>query len=331
MSDIGNYYGSFESAEELEANGNLLEAAIEYWLCTQYYEHGEFPTMPDTSLESKASSKLKRLQSKLPYAPLSKTSFIKGFQCLKALWLYRNKYDQRFVPPEVQQKFNIGHIIGEMAQHLFPNGIDASHFESVQSQLRYLQTRTPLKVPDMPFRLKQNLWLKQTKGALERNELDVYEAAFLYDGVFAAVDVLHLEKSGDYIAYEVKSSYDIKDVYIHDCALQYYVISHNIKLADMYLVYPDEEYVKSLGIEIEKLNINNCDVEKLFIKKSIHNEILAMQPTIEVELKKIKLILSQIIEPKQNMGEQCGNPYECDFLHYCSSQKRKGIFSFLSK
>lgn len=74
MSDFGNYYGSYESATELEANGNFLMAAIEYWMCIQYAEHGEFPVVPDTSLESKAHVKLRELQSKLPYAPLSKTS-----------------------------------------------------------------------------------------------------------------------------------------------------------------------------------------------------------------------------------------------------------------
>ncbi|MBR3454433.1 MAG: hypothetical protein IKH26_03835 [Bacteroidaceae bacterium] len=54
MSDLGNYYGSFEAAEELEKNGYKLTAALEYWMCTQYAEHGEFPWVPDLSLESKS-------------------------------------------------------------------------------------------------------------------------------------------------------------------------------------------------------------------------------------------------------------------------------------
>lgn len=176
MSDIGNFYGCFEHAEELEANGDVLNAAIEYWMCTQYAEHGEFPVAPDTSLELKAGNKWKRLQSKLPYAPLSKTTFIKGCQCLKALWLYRNKYDQRVVPPDVQQKFNVGHIIGALAQHLFPSGFDASLFPVLQECLDSLQKRTPLNVPNLPYRLKQNLWLKQTQDAINRKDQDIYEA-----------------------------------------------------------------------------------------------------------------------------------------------------------
>lgn len=318
MSDFGNYYGSFESAQEHEASGDLLMAAIEYWMCIQYAEHGEFPVVPDTSLESKAHDKLRKLQSKLPYAPLSKTSFIKGCQCLKALWLYRNKYDQRFVSDELQKKFNTGHTIGEFAQHLFPLGTDASAFPELQCQLKILQGKTPLQVPNLPYKLKQNLWLRQTQDALNDSIKDIYEAAFTFNDVFAAVDILHTTDSG-HIAYEVKSSFDVKDVYIHDCALQYYVISHNIGLQDIFLVYPDEDYVNSLGLGIDELTSENCDLQKLFIRKSILNDVLEMQYSIEQELKTIKPILSQKSEPKIDMGEQCSSPYECDFKRYCSN------------
>lgn len=321
MSDFGNYYGSYESATELEANGNFLMAAIEYWMCIQYAQHGEFPVVPDTSLESKAYDKLRKLQSSLPYAPLSKTTFIKGCQCLKALWLYRNKYDQRFVSDELQKKFNTGHTIGELAQHLFPLGTDASAFKILLHQLKVLQGKTPLQIPSLPYKLKQNLWLRQTQDALNDGIKDIYEAAFTFNDVFAAVDILHSTEDG-YVAYEVKSSFDVKDVYIHDCALQYYVISHNIGIQDMFLVYPDEDYVNSLGISIDDLTIENRDIEKLFIKKSILNEVLALQSTIEEELKTIKPILSQRNEPKIAMSEHCFQPYGCDFYRYCTIKSK---------
>ena len=330
MSDIGRYYGSFDLAKSYETDGDILMAAVEYWMCTQFADHGEFPVLPDTSLATKAAIKTKKLQSKLPYAPLSKTTFIKGCQCLKALWLYRNKYDQRYVSPEVQQKFKVGHIIGELAQHLFPGGYDASLFPDIQLKLQSLQVRTPLQVPNLPYRIRQNLWLRQTREGIKSNNKDIYEAAFTYDDVFAAVDILHVNSNGN-VAYEVKSSYDVKDVYIHDSALQYYVMSHNIGLSDMFLVYPDEEYVKSLGIEIDQLNENNCDVHRLFIKKSIIAEVLALQETINAELKQIKPVISQLTEPRINMGEQCEIPYVCDFQQYCTKAKSTGLFSFLKK
>lgn len=318
MSDTIRYYNSFKAATDYEDEGNNLMAAVEYWMCTQFADHGEFPVLPDTSLATKAAIKTKKLQSKLPYAPLSKTTFIKGCQCLKALWLYRNKYDQRYVSPEVQQKFKVGHIIGELAQHLFPGGYDASLFPDIQLKLQSLQGRTPLQVPNLPYRIRQNLWLRQTREGIKSNNKDIYEAAFTYDDVFAAVDILHVNSNGN-VAYEVKSSYDVKDVYIHDSALQYYVMNHNIDLTDMFLVYPDEEYVQSLGIDIDKLTIGNCDLGRLFIKKSIISDVLSMQKQIEEELKAIKPILYQRKEPKIDVGEQCENPYECEFKKYCTN------------
>ncbi len=317
MSDIVNYYDSFESAQRLEENGHLLHAAIEYWMCTQYGEHGEFPYMPDTSLEDKAYKRWMKIQSKLPYAQLSKTTFIKGCQCPKALWLYLNKYKCRYVSDEIQRKFDTGHVVGELAQHLFPSGYDASHFPILQMRLNALRGKTPLTVPGLPARLRQGLWVCQTQEALARNEKDIYEAAFRHNDVFAALDILHATDHG-YEAYEVKSSYMVKDVYIHDCALQYYVMSHHIDLTDIFLVYPDEEYVKSLGVELIDLTLENCDVQRLFIKKSILNEVLALQETIEAELKALQPILKQQAEPKIDTGEQCTNPYSCEFHHYCT-------------
>ena len=317
MSDFGNYYGSFESATEFEAEGNLLMAALDYWMCIQYAEHGEFPVVPDTSLELKAKMKLKKLMSKLPYASLSKTTFIKGCQCLKALWLYRNKYDQRSVSKVTLQKFQAGHVVGELARSLFPSGVDASQFAVVQNNLNFLRARTPLQIPNLPYRIKQNLWLRQTQEAITSKAKDIYEAAFTHDNVFAAVDILHQDQDA-YIAYEVKSTHELKDVFIHDCALQYYVISHNIALKDFFLVYLNKDYVNSLGISVSELTLENCDINQLFVKESVLQNVLLLQDQVEKELRQIAPLLIQRNEPKIEMGTHCHAPYECDFLTYCS-------------
>lgn len=55
MSDFGNYYGSFQAAKKRDEKGDLLRAAIEYFMCMQYYHHGEFPMGPDYSLLKEAS------------------------------------------------------------------------------------------------------------------------------------------------------------------------------------------------------------------------------------------------------------------------------------
>lgn len=319
MSDIGNYYYSYDNAHEFKTHGDPLMAAIEYWKCIQYAENGDFFEMPDLSMEVKAMLNLKILQARLPFAPLSKTMFLKGCHCRKALWLYKNKYDQRYVSFRMQQELDTSRVVRELAQQLFPSGTDVSVFPKLQHQLKVLQGKTPLQLPNLPYKLKQNLWLRQTKAAIKDGVKDIYEAAFTYKKVFAAVDILHAEGDG-FVAYEVKSGFGVNDLYIHDCALKYYVMNHNIQLDDMFLMYLNEEYVNSLGISIDSLTVEDCDIQQLFIKKSILNEVVAMQSTIKKELKKIKPILSRKTEPKVDVGDQCIIPYACEFHHYCYDQ-----------
>jgi hypothetical protein len=321
MSDLGNYYGSFETAEELEKNGNKLTAALEYWMCTQYAEHGEFPWVPDLSLESKAWARYRKILNKQPYSPLSKTTFIKGCQCLKALWLYKNKYDKRYVSPEVEQKLHLGHHMGKLAQQLFEHGVDASTFPDLQHRLHILQGKTPLQVPNIPFRLKQNLWLERTQELIDDKTTFIYEAAFSHNSVFSAVDILHHSEDG-FIAYEVKNATEIRDVFIHDCALQYYVMSHNIDVKDFFLVYTNENYLQTLDTPIEKLTPENCDLNQLFIRKSVIKEVQTLQETVEKELISIKDVLHQKDEPAVAVGPQCISPYECEFKYYCSKTIR---------
>lgn len=90
----------------------------------QYFEDSDFPYGMDAETARMALSKSLKLQKKLKYAYLSKTTYIKGCQCLKALWLYKNRYNIRRVSEETQEKFNRGHIIGDLAQKLFPQGQD---------------------------------------------------------------------------------------------------------------------------------------------------------------------------------------------------------------
>jgi len=58
---------------------------------------------------------------------LSKTSFIKGLQCHKALFLYKHYPQLRDpIPPARQALFSRGHDVGALAHQLFPGGVDAS-------------------------------------------------------------------------------------------------------------------------------------------------------------------------------------------------------------
>ncbi len=74
MSDFGNYYGSFQAAKEWDEKGDLLRAAIEFFMCMQYYHHGEFPMAPDYSLLKEAKEKYHWYKNDFDNAPLSKST-----------------------------------------------------------------------------------------------------------------------------------------------------------------------------------------------------------------------------------------------------------------
>lgn len=58
---------------------------------------------------------------------LSKTSLLKGLQCPKQLYLYKYLYDLMDEISKSQQIiFDTGHYVGQLAQNLFPNGVDCS-------------------------------------------------------------------------------------------------------------------------------------------------------------------------------------------------------------
>ena len=120
----------------------------------------------------------------LPRHILSKSTFLKGCQCPKALYLYKHQPQLRSKISEQQQAiFDRGTNVGELSRQLFPGGTDAS--------------------PDTPFKYQESVLL--TQNLIKNGVGIIYEAAFQYDGVLAAIDIL-VKKSGKWKAYEVKSS-----------------------------------------------------------------------------------------------------------------------------
>ena len=152
------------------------------------------------------------------------------------------------------------------------------------------------------------------------HEHTVYEAAFAYNDVFAAIDILAKGGNG-HIGYEVKSSKSITETLLKDCALQYYVISKNCKLEDFFLVYVNEQYLDEIQIQLGQLKESNVDIGRLFIKESVLSRILPLQEKIRSKIEFCKSVLSGG-EPSVKMGNQCTYPYECMFTQYCKNADR---------
>ena len=164
---------------------------------------------------------------------LSKSTFIRSLQCLKSLYLYKNRNFLRDKLSEEQQAiFKRGTKVGVYAQDLFPGGINLQ--------------------PKSPSQYRKSL--ENTRKAIEENTADIiYEATFQSDRVLVILDIL-VKKDNKYYAYEVKSSKSISKTYINDAALQYHVITNaGIKLEDIFIIHIDENYQRNGDINIHKL------------------------------------------------------------------------------
>ena len=218
---------------------------------------------------------------------LSKSTYVKGCQCEKALWLNKHKPELKDKITDKQQHiFDNGHAVGYLAQKLFPNGIDLEQNYNHRDYETSLQKMTEL---------------------LKLENVSIYEAPFLYNEVLSIMDVLNI-KDGKAIAYEVKSSTSVTDCYLKDCALQYYVMTHSgLQLEDFNIVYVNNQYVKN----------GELDLNEFFIIESVLERILELQPDVEANIEKFKSVLELAEVPEIGIGPQCEDPYTCPFKSHC--------------
>lgn len=217
---------------------------------------------------------------------LSKSTFIRGLQCEKSLYLYKHHFGLKDpMSPSIQAVFNQGINIGLLAQLLFPNGVDASpenHFKMVES-------------------------VGKTQDFISKGESIIYEATFLYNDVLAALDILVKDKEG-WKAYEVKSSTKVSETYVKDAAIQYYtIINSGIDIKDISIVYINNQYIKK----------GELDIHQFFAIKSIYNQVLEFLPHIPNEVTRLKNIIESPEVPYVDIGPHCSEPYECDFIGTC--------------
>lgn len=210
-----------------------------------------------------------------------------GCQCPKRLWLHKYKLEVRDEEDEAQTAiFQSGTDVGMLARKLFPGGVDAS--------------------PETPYLYQQSV--ADTARYIAQGKKVIYEAAFQYEGLLCAVDILVLHR-GKWFAYEVKSSTKVKQEHIPDASFQYYVItSAGLELKDFSIVYLNNKYIKR----------GPLDIKQLFTPESILESVLEQQTFIaekSVDLKKI--LQNRVVMPVIEVGTQCNKPYACNFQDFC--------------
>ncbi len=217
---------------------------------------------------------------------LSKSSFIRGVQCEKHLYLYKYHYNEMDQLSDMQKAiFKRGTDVGKLAQQHYPGGIDASP----KSQFEYDKA------------------VKHTAELLAKKQKVIYEASFNFSSVLSVADIVVNEKSGLKI-FEVKSSTSISETYIRDAALQYWVISNcGYKIKDFSITYINNQYLRK----------GKLDINELFITESVLKLILPLQKWVEENVIRFKEVLAKRKIPVIDIGEHCYDPYTCGFYEYC--------------
>lgn len=231
------------------------------------------------------------------YTPyLSKSRFIKGLQCHKALWLLTHRPELKAEISEQQQAtFDTGTEVGQLAQQLFPGGFE---------------------VPYEGLSIAEQI--ERTQQLIASGAENIFEASFSFNNVFVKADILH-RVGNSWRLGEVKSSTKVKDVYLNDVAVQYQVITGcGIRLESTGLVLIDTSYVRQGDIE----------PQKLFTWIDVSGQVRDRQQSIVEEIVKLKSMLTGS-EPCIDIGPYCSDPYECDFAGHCWAHiPENSIFDF---
>jgi hypothetical protein len=213
---------------------------------------------------------------------LTKSKYINGLQCSRLLWISVNAKEKLPEVDEAKQKlFDEGHIVGEFAKKLFPNGID---------------------IEDEDF--SKNI--EETKKLLEENK-PLFEPAFLIDRLYSRADILEPTKDGKWDIVEVKSSTEVKNVNIQDVAFQRYVYERaGLKINKCFLLHINNQYVKQ----------GDVDPKELFIKEDISTKV-AEEIKLVPEMVEQMLDIIDSKEPVVKIGDFCNKPYECSMKENC--------------
>lgn len=218
---------------------------------------------------------------------LSKSTYIKGEQCEKALFLFKNRpFLRDKLSMEQRAKFKRGTDVGILAQQLFPGGINMTPGSPTQFSKKAAETLKNLTNPAINV---------------------MYEAVFQYDDTLIMLDII--VRDGDkWRAIEVKSSLSISQTYMKDAALQYYVLKGcEVPLSDIQLMYINADYVKN----------GDLDLSQLFVFQSVKDYAEQYQDVIIKNIAHFKDIIKQPHSPKIPIGDQCDTPYRCEFHGHC--------------
>jgi hypothetical protein len=216
---------------------------------------------------------------------LSKSRFAAGVQCHKLLWWKAHEPGAVELQPDkvLQDRFDQGTQVGELARSRFPGGM----------------------LIDLPHNAVAER-LDRTRAALDAGFPVIFEASFVADDTFAALDVLERLDQG-FRLIEVKSSSSLKDEHVPDAAVQTHV-------------------ARQAGVDVRAVEIMHLNKEyrfpdqgDLFARADVTGLVEQVLPGVPAEIASQLDVLRGPL-PEVAIGLHCYEPRECPFIKRCWPQ-----------
>ncbi len=223
-----------------------------------------------------------------PIQRLSKSQYLTGLQCVKALWLHRHRPD--LAAPITEQKqwlFDSGHEVGRLAQACFDDGhlIDEPYYATDQA-------------------------ITATDRAVAAGRQAIFEAtACSPDGAYSRIDILNRRSpAGGWDLIEVKQSTGVKDYHLDDIALQRHAFAGaGYDVQRSILMHLNRQYVRR----------GDLDVHQLFLQADCTEQTLSAMTAVPGRLADLLQAVNRPVEPVVPIGRHCRTPFECDYIDYC--------------
>lgn len=234
---------------------------------------------------------------------LSKSKYIRGIQCDRALWLDVHQPRLARYTREQMRRFDAGREFEYAFKATFPDGID-------------LSAELKRNVDAYPDRTAQLLDMRTVSVA----NTVLFEAGFLYDDVLVLADVVSRRDDGCLDIYEVKSGGQLSDTYRNDAALQYYVISHCRRVNSFSIVHANKQSENSEYSDYSDYSDNS---DNRFAIIELTSDLAAQADTVAANIAAMKEITLATGEPATPTGQHCLEPYACPYQHHCKQGIRQ--------
>jgi hypothetical protein len=121
------------------------------------------------------------------------------------------------------------------------------------------------------------------------------------------------DASGGWRLAEVKSGTRVKPEYLHDLAIQAYVIAGSgLTVEEMQLVHVDTSYVRGE---------NGVDWHAYFEREDVTGEVRELLPSVPERVGEMHTILAMPAAPEIRPSGHCFSPFPCEFWDRCTADK----------